>query len=169
MYGSPGNIFLKNEFFLAQLKRFPTPPSKNNFFLFFQFSSSFNTFVTIFLILLPDIPLSCLEERKPEDVQLLKKKISQLKQGRSGDFQPKGNSKTPNTIRGLYIIVNMKIYVCMLTVQFVGLFLAAGVARWPLFQNNYSQPVQLVCFSEINMQGVILVIIWLLNVFSFIG
>lgn len=71
-------------------------PLQNNFSLFFflQFDSSFNAFVTIFLILLPDIPLSCLEERKPKDVQLLKKKINQLKQGRSGDFQPKGNSKT---------------------------------------------------------------------------
>ncbi|CAG09882.1 unnamed protein product [Tetraodon nigroviridis] len=36
-----------------------------------------------------NIPLSCLEERKPEEVQLLKKKINQLKLGRSGDFQPK--------------------------------------------------------------------------------
>lgn len=65
------------------------------FSFFFLFAISFNTFVTILLILLLDIPLSCLEERKPEDVQLLKKKINQLKQGRSGDFQPKGNSKTP--------------------------------------------------------------------------
>ncbi|XP_029688680.1 adenylyltransferase and sulfurtransferase MOCS3 [Takifugu rubripes] len=35
-----------------------------------------------------NIPLSCLEERKLEDVQLLKRRIDQLRQGRSGDFQP---------------------------------------------------------------------------------
>lgn len=62
---------------------------------FLRVSSSLNKFAAIFLILLPDIPLSCLEERKLEDVQLLKRRINQLRQGRSGDFQPPGNSKTP--------------------------------------------------------------------------
>lgn len=62
-------------------------------YFFLRVSSSLN--VVIFLILLPDIPLSCLEERKLEDVQLLKRRIDQLRQGRSDDFQPPGNSKTP--------------------------------------------------------------------------
>lgn len=64
-------------------------------YFFLRVSSSLNKFAVIFLILLPDIPLSCLEERKLEDVQLLKRRIDHLRQGRSGDFQPPGNSKTP--------------------------------------------------------------------------
>lgn len=64
-------------------------------YFFLRVSSSLNKFAAIFLMALPDIPLSCLEERKLEDVQLLKRRINQLRQGRSGDFQPPGNSKAP--------------------------------------------------------------------------
>lgn len=51
--------------------------------------------VIVLLILLPDIPLSCLEERKSERIRLLKERIGQLKQQMSGDCQPAGNVKTP--------------------------------------------------------------------------
>lgn len=50
--------------------------------------------VIVVLILLPDIPLSCLEERKSEQLRLLKEQISQLKRQMSGDCQPAGNVKT---------------------------------------------------------------------------
>lgn len=50
--------------------------------------------VIVVLILLPDIPLSCLEERKSEQLRLLKERISQLKRQMSGDCQPAGNVKT---------------------------------------------------------------------------
>lgn len=46
------------------------------------------------LILFPDIPLSCLEERRSEDLRLLKERISQLKGQMSGDCLPAGNVKT---------------------------------------------------------------------------
>lgn len=46
------------------------------------------------LILFPDIPLSCLEERRSEDLRLLKERISQLRGQMSGDCRPAGNVKT---------------------------------------------------------------------------
>jgi len=52
--------------------------------------------VIILLILLPDIPLSSLEYRKSEDIQLLQERISQLKQQMEGDCRPPGN--VPNTL-----------------------------------------------------------------------
>lgn len=47
--------------------------------------------VIMLLILLPDIPLSSLEERKSEHMQLLQERISQLKQQMEGDCWPPGN------------------------------------------------------------------------------
>lgn len=53
--------------------------------------------VVILLMLLPDIPLSSLEGKKSEHIQLLQDRISQLKQQMAGDCKPPGNKS--NTIK----------------------------------------------------------------------
>lgn len=50
---------------------------------------------TIPLILLPDIPLAGLEERKSEHLRLLRERIGQLKQQMEGDRRPAGNIPEP--------------------------------------------------------------------------
>lgn len=50
-------------------------------------------FTIVLLMLMPDIPLSSLEERKTEHIRLLKERISQVKQQMSGDCEPPGNAK----------------------------------------------------------------------------
>lgn len=49
------------------------------------------SWVISLLMLLPDIPLSSLEEKKSKDIQLLQEKISQVKQQMAGDQQAPGN------------------------------------------------------------------------------
>lgn len=58
-------------------------------------SHSISDYPSVFgvLILFPDIPLSCLEERRSEHLRLLKERISQLKGQMSGDGLPAGNVK----------------------------------------------------------------------------
>lgn len=48
-------------------------------------------FVVSLLLLLPDIPLSSLEEKKSEHMQLLQERIGQLKQQMVGVCWPPGN------------------------------------------------------------------------------
>lgn len=56
----------------------------------------FQLCVIILLTLLPDIPLSRLEERKSEHIRLLQERISQLKQQMEGDCRPPGNMAEPH-------------------------------------------------------------------------
>lgn len=118
------------------------------------------------LILSPDIPLLSLEERKSEHFLLLQERISQLKQQMAGDCRPPGNMSTCCLKINSYPEPLVHIQVCIFTVHCVVSYCRAtsgqlvtdciGVARWPLFQNNYGQPEQLACFREIKIHNIIL-------------
>lgn len=106
------------------------------------------------LILFPDIPLSCLEERRSEHLRLLKEQISQLKGQMSGDCLPAGNVKTPFKaptccIFTVHCVVWYRLILASL------LQVVTGLLGDPLFSKTSaaSQPEQLAWFKEINMQN----------------
>lgn len=121
------------------------------------------------LLFVPDIPLSSLEERKSEHVQLFQERLGQLKQQLAGDRRPPGNtSKHRSGFDRTRCLkwTDTQSRLCSFAVHCVvshrrtgGLFWTLGtpggcneVARWPLFQNKCGQPEQLACFREINIQ-----------------
>lgn len=134
--------------------------------------------VIILLILFPDIPLSSLEERKSEHIQLLQERISQLKQQMEGDRRPPGNM-SKHHLGSVHVVWNEQARRATRAYSQSAVWSHAagppayfgrlvtgcnGVARWPLFQNKYGQPEQLACFREINIQNVILVTFWVFTV-----
>lgn len=138
--------------------------------------------VIIHLILLPDIPLSSLEESKSEHIRLLRERIDQLKQQMAGDCRPPGNM-SKHRLGSVHVVWNEQArratcaysqstvwsHTAGLEAYFGQLVAGCnGVARWPLFQNKYGQPEQLACFREINIQNVIFVMFWIFTVLNFL-